>query len=762
MHDRPAEHREAFLSSFTWTFRAVGVFWPSVALVVLFFVLFCQADIGRDIVLMASEAQGTLPLVLIAMVFAAFTVWYSARLVGFFHLQVLGHAIPISVHLPRFMGFSVFTIMAFAFALPPMAKLPGWLLWLYVALFAASFGWYHVLVTRVRLYAKKHRDAAHARRWLTVLLVGLLVACAASALSTARWVTIGCIVVAQFCYTLQVGARKEWSPLLDTTGSLTAALLRWRFFQRRIAAARRRLDAQQAPLDARPHLTVEIVFFTAFNLIALIALGLFIVSDTHLPFARFSGPLPIAITGFAVVLGGINLLRLWGRVANVNVLFWALAIAVLTGIKYDAHSVRTVAAEGTDSTMIRQRPGFHEAAAGWMEARIDSSHTDSTRRGDQRIPMVFILSDGGGARSARWVTHVLGQLDKQSNGRFRQHLFALSGASGGSVGNITYYGLLRKGIPPDSIGLLADRVTGADMLSFTTARLLGNDLLNLFCPALGDTLFGNWRPLEDRAAAVEDGFAEAGRAAGLELDAPIMHWVDDDSLAPLFCINTTRVQDARPAVISSFALDGDSAFNGRLDVLAHMLPGQTLSAASSAVLSARFPYVTPGGSVRMRGAADTEGKRTERSDLFVDGGYFDNSGAGLVLEMLVELECDARLATLFQRFRPVVLHISNGDPRDREPERVNPVVNDLLAPVVTIVGAYGEQTDVNNQRLARHLRNQRFTWVELNLFRDSLPADVYEYYPMSWVMSQEPAARMQQRAQDHPAIIRWGNAMRQW
>ncbi|MEZ4789496.1 MAG: hypothetical protein R2811_05705 [Flavobacteriales bacterium] len=125
----------------------------------------------------------------------------------------------------------------------------------------------------------------------------------------------------------------------------------------------------------------------------------------------------------------------------------------------------------------------------------------------------------------------------------------------------------------------------------------------------GRQLFGSWRPLEDRAAAVEDGFAEAGRAVGLELDAPIMHWVDNDSIVPLFCINTTRVQDARPAVISSFVLDGDSAFNGRLDVLAGMLPGQTLSAASSAVLSARFPYVTPGGSVRMRCAPDSEGER---------------------------------------------------------------------------------------------------------------------------------------------------------
>ncbi|HOY28826.1 MAG TPA: hypothetical protein PLR96_07615 [Flavobacteriales bacterium] len=750
--------REGFFSRLTWHFRAIGVFWPSVVLVLLFFGLFCYTDVGRDIVLFASGSRWTLPIVLVALVFAAFTVWYSARLLGFFHLTVLEHAKAISIHLPRFMGFSVFTVVAFAFSLPPMANMKAGYLWGFLVVYLISFGWYRLLVHRIRLYAARNQDAAHARWWLSVLLGGLLLACVGSAISTAPWVTITCILVAQFCYTVQVGARKEWAPLLDTTNSLTAAVVRHPTVQRLVAAARRRLDAQRVPAKARPKLTEEVVFFTAFNIIAVLAMALFIASDTHLPFAQLSRPLPIAITGFAIVLGIINFLRLVGRIANVNILFWSLFIAFLMGMKFDAHSVRTVPTEGADEHMISTRPSFADAAADWMEARLDSSRSDSGRTAYPRIPMVFVLSDGGGARSARWVTHVLGQLDSASHGRFRQHLFSLSGASGGSVGNITYYGLLRKGTPPDSIGLLADRVTGADMLSFTVARMLGNDLLNLFCPAFGDTLFGLPRILHDRAAAVEDGFAAAGRAVGLELDAPITHWVDNDSIVPLFCINTTRVQDARPAVISSFALASDSAFNGRLDVLADMLPEQTLSAASSAVLSARFPYVTPGGSVRMLCAPDSTGVRAERSDLFVDGGYFDNSGAGLVLEMLMELECNARTWELYRYFEPIVLHISNGDPRETDPAPVNSVVNDLLAPVVTIVGAYGEQTDVNNQRLARYLANQDHAWVELNLFKG---VDG-EYYPMSWVMSQAPADSMRMRARTHPAVQQWGAIMAGW
>ncbi|MEZ4789498.1 MAG: hypothetical protein R2811_05715 [Flavobacteriales bacterium] len=179
-------------------------------------------------------------------------------------------------------------------------------------------------------------------------------------------------MVAQFCYPAG-GCAQQWAPLLDGSGSLTTSILRSHFFQRLIAAARRRLDAQHAPPDARPQLTVEVVFFTTFNVIALIALGLFILSDTYLPYARFSGPLPIAITGFAVVLGAINLLRLWGRVANVSVLFlWALVVAVITGIKFDSHSVRVVEVGSAHASEVRARPS-RWTAANWMMARIDST-----------------------------------------------------------------------------------------------------------------------------------------------------------------------------------------------------------------------------------------------------------------------------------------------------------------------------------------------------------------------------------------------------
>lgn len=749
--------KEPFLSRLTSSMRAVGVFWPAVLLVLLLATLCCFVEAGRDVVLLARQRPWTMPLVLIAAVFAAFTTWYSSRLVGFCFLRVLANARAVSRHLPRFLGFSVFTVMAFALTLPPVADLGavhgGW----FILVLVVSFPWYRALVAFANGYASKHRQALSARRGLAFAMAGLLLACLASALvGDSAWALVACALAAQFFYTVQVAARRPWAPMLAVSSSLPVRLLRLRPVRRIVERARQYLHAQGLPDPDRPKLAEEAVYFAAFNLIAAVGLGLFMAANANLSFAQVCGPLPLAILGLSIQLGGINLIRAFGRVQNVNMAFWLLAIALVAGRFSDAHSVRLT--NTAPATAPAARPPFTTAAKTWMQLRVDSAMRHGWRPGQEPIPMVFVLCDGGGARSARWVTDVLGQMDSLSNGGFRQHLFTLSGASGGSVGNLVYHALLQRGVAPERIGQEADLVTGADLLSFTVARWMGSDLLNLLFPPLGDTLVGDWRPLEDRAAGVEDALIRAGRIARLALDTPMATGFAQH--LPLLCINTTRVQDARPAVIASFNLTGDSAFSGRLDVLAGLPAGSAISMAASAVLSARFPYVTPGGSVPQR-TCDDHGQCTGlRSDLFVDGGYFDNSGAGLVKEMLVELECSQELWPLYQWFRPVVLHISNGDPGPTEPQRVNSVVNDLLAPVQTIVGAYGQQTDVNNQQLARYLANHQEAWVEINLFRERTKNERPEYYPMSWMMSQAPADSMRQRARSHPAVAFWANKLK--
>ena len=81
-----------------------------------------------------------------------------------------------------------------------------------------------------------------------------------------------------------------------------------------------------------------------------------------------------------------------------------------------------------------------------------------------------------------------------------------------------------------------------------------------------------------------------------------------------------------PAVISNIDFS-DPRFNQRLDFLDLLDEKKDIKLSTAVVLGASFPYVSPAGRV------DSAGKKT-KANYFVDGAYFDNSGSGVVNEMV--------------------------------------------------------------------------------------------------------------------------------
>src|SRR5690606_139802 len=102
----------------------------------------------------------------------------------------------------------------------------------------------------------------------------------------------------------------------------------------------------------------------------------------------------------------------------------------------------------------------------------------------------------------------------------------------------------------------------------------------------------------------------------------IARWQDSAYQLPILCINTTRMQDGVPGIVSNILIDSVT-FGKRVDVLGLLKPGEDMRLSTAVVLGARFPYVSPAGRIE--------------NNYFVDGGYFDNSGAGAVHEMLQQL-----------------------------------------------------------------------------------------------------------------------------
>jgi hypothetical protein len=374
-------------------------------------------------------------------------------------------------------------------------------------------------------------------------------------------------------------------------------------------------------------------------------------------------------------------------------------------------------------------------------------NNDSTRHkiledpGTKKYPVYFVIANGGASRSGYWVSSVLSSLEDTSKGKFSQHLFCLSGASGGSVGNAVFFNLLRaqnEKLKKDSSRIrfwtASTKFLESDFLSFTLTRLLGRDIFRHILP-VSDHL------AMDRANALAYSLERAAGEKNFLYDsfaAPFSSFITQTKQTqyqlPILCINTTRMQDGSPGVISNIRIkDKENYFNKRIDVLSLLDEKDDIKLSTAVVLGASFPYLSPAGRIN----SSTPGM--EGAHYFVDGGYFDNSGAGVVNEMLIAMKDmmlqDSSLGRYKNKLDFYVLHITNNDKKKSNLHRINPFTNDLLAPVQTILGSYGTQTLVNDQRLINFLASMnQGNWSHyINI--DLYGGRYEKKFSMNWVIS---------------------------
>jgi hypothetical protein len=232
---------------------------------------------------------------------------------------------------------------------------------------------------------------------------------------------------------------------------------------------------------------------------------------------------------------------------------------------------------------------------------------------------------------------------------------------------------------------------------------------------------------------------------------------------PIFCINTTRMQDGTPAVISTINMN-ERFFNRRLDVLSLLSEEEDLKLSSAVVLGASFPYVSPAGRINKLIKVINKDSSIEsyyEPHYFVDGGYFDNSGAGVVNEMIIAmrqmLDSDAYLRSYKDKLDFYVLHMTNDPFPGGDPilHKVNPLVNDLAAPLQTLAGAYGSQTSVNDSRLKNYMLNNfgQGHYIPFNLYKTMDKMS----FSMNWVISKRTLDSMNTRLEHSPAVIKFIN-----
>lgn len=319
--------------------------------------------------------------------------------------------------------------------------------------------------------------------------------------------------------------------------------------------------------------------------------------------------------------------------------FPALSLIVLVGLGAtafdlnDNHEIRTT--KRTFLPLPNSASGFKT----WLESRPDRGYFKS--RGEP-YPVYIVAAEGGGLYAAQHAAMTLARMQDRCPA-FSQHIFAISGVSGGSLGSALFTSLAQQRAGLVSVPTCRFGEQKAGWFEERTQAFLGRDFMSPLAAAglFPDFLqrFVPWPfPQFDRARALEAAFERAWHETSPDVavnpfaESFYDHWKQTGPV-PALVLNATHVQTGSRVVIAPFRFYRQST--ARLGTLNSMVRAD-LPLSTAVGISARFPWILPPASWR-RG--DDEQYR------FVDGGYFESSGIDTALDLVDVLE-DVKAQTL--------------------------------------------------------------------------------------------------------------------
>ncbi|HEX9945485.1 MAG TPA: hypothetical protein VGG03_26020 [Thermoanaerobaculia bacterium] len=409
-----------------------------------------------------------------------------------------------------------------------------------------------------------------------------------------------------------------------------------------------------------------------------VAIAFFVASCLFVQQTGTLGSMAIVLLAMALWVSFGSILVFVGMKARMPILTLLLLVAVLSSRWADNHVLRTLS--GT-SDLVSARPTVTQAFDRWSARLAHDYPAEGTH------PVFIVATEGGGIRAAYWTAAVLTALDDGIPG-FRDHLFAVSGVSGGSVGAATYASLVTRQV--DSPGALprlrpaAQRMLAHDALAPTLAAMTQQDFVQRFIA---------YPFLPDRARALEGGWERAWQETNAGDDRfgqgflTLMHGREDRM--PSLFLNGTAVETGERMIGSNCRIT-PAEFSDALDVFA--AAGFDLRVSTTAHNSARFTYVSPAGTF-LRNPLGYPGspydcKPGKRCEHVVDGGYFDNSGAITAAEIVNVIR--RRAAQNHVAIAPYVLVIRY---LALNPAPVAPELwaNEALSPVRALANARGSR-----------------------------------------------------------------------
>jgi hypothetical protein len=345
-------------------------------------------------------------------------------------------------------------------------------------------------------------------------------------------------------------------------------------------------------------------------------------------------------------------------------------------------------------------------------------------RGGAAVPMLLVANAGGGIRAAYWTASVVERLLAEGPCRGEDRfapVFAASGISGGSLGLITVAS------PPEQV--TAAEALGADHLAPSLSRLLFADapqsLLGFGGPDRAELLERSW---EDQNATLERRFSTLGRPPVLLLNGTTVETGCRFSVSQV----ETGAEPAGAMVpdcrASAEYVAGPAPAVATLDLDDFLCAREDVRRSTAALLSARFPFVSPSGRVEQCGPP--EGKPAAVTHV-VDGGYLDRTGAAAILDLwrALEPEVEARNGSSATCVIPVFIQIDNtyqpggvARPAGRREE--------LIAPLATYLAV-----NANRESAVMTSVTVEFTGAGRRFFQFAPSKRPGVEAPLGWVLS---------------------------
>ncbi|WP_249168312.1 hypothetical protein [Bradyrhizobium elkanii] len=436
----------------------------------------------------------------------------------------------------------------------------------------------------------------------------------------------------------------------------------------------------------------------------------------------------------------------------------------------DGHGLRNVA-KAAGQSEEKARISAVEAFRQWLLQK--SRVTEANRLGE--YPVFIVAAQGGGIYAANNAARFLARMQDLCPA-FRQHLFAISGVSGGSVGSAIFAAALHADNAPldaiapdaktcpkiadflagvgraediDAFGPVEQRVASVldtDFLSPLVAGFLFTDFTQLFSPVAIPS-FDRARFLEytlenatDRMLKSHRGIGDRSNLLKAEFQS---HWTPGNNM-PALLLNTTDAGSGKRVVISPFDIDPLHSKDKDLCILATLDRagsgvGQTVASHSlriplstAAFTSARFPWVTPAATVPLRNDCITANPQAR----LVDGGYVENSGIETALDLIERLN-SIKGTSDAPKFRIYLLSLVSGQFGDHG----SFMFGELMEPVRALLSTRTSRTYValnHATNIDRRPENDVTTSVQrFPTFGRTDVTGLFYSLPLGWTLSQK-------------------------